>query len=362
VGWCAGWWLFARALRLPLAGASADASDVIVVVPARNEAATLPRLLDALHAQQPPAGAVVVVDDGSTDGTAAIARRAGVTVLAGAAVPDGWTGKSWACAQGAAATDSDLLVFLDADTRPAPGFLAAVVAEQRRLGGVVTVQPFHRTEHWRERAAAIFNVVAVMGVGGASAAPAGGRVAGAYGPCIVCRRDDYDAAGGHAGVRSSVVEDLDLGQHFVASGIAVHPRLGRGVLDFRMYATLPALVEGFTKNFAFGATGIPRVRTLAIFLWVTAMAAAVVALTSAVAPTSAVGQRGLIVPVLAYVLVVAQLAVFLHRVGNFGLVTAIAFPLPLAVFVIVCVLSLAARARGVVTWKGRTIATRASSP
>lgn len=102
--------------------------SVRIVVPARDEAAILPETLPALLAQEyPGAWGIVVVDDRSSDGTAAVARAVGGggasrDVVAGTALPDGWAGKVWALAQGIeAAGVADYLLLTDADIRHAPG-------------------------------------------------------------------------------------------------------------------------------------------------------------------------------------------------------------------------------------------------
>src|SRR5213078_2401030 len=78
--------------------------SVRILVPARNEAAMLPRSLPALLAQDYPGEwRVVVVDDRSTDGSAEAVSSAGASLLRGAALPEGWAGKVWALQQGAAA-------------------------------------------------------------------------------------------------------------------------------------------------------------------------------------------------------------------------------------------------------------------
>ena len=82
-------------------GRRASAPSVSVVVPARDEAATLPTLLRSLRRLETPVAEVVVVDDASRDATAAVARDAGATVVPVEGPPDGWTGKAWACHVGA---------------------------------------------------------------------------------------------------------------------------------------------------------------------------------------------------------------------------------------------------------------------
>jgi 4,4'-diaponeurosporenoate glycosyltransferase len=119
---------------------------VSVVVPARDEEQTLPALLAALRGSTVPVVEVVVVDDGSADRTAEVARDGGARVLAAGAPPVGWTGKAWACHVGAGATTGDLLLFLDADTVLAPDALAGLLELHARHGGLVSVQPHHRVE------------------------------------------------------------------------------------------------------------------------------------------------------------------------------------------------------------------------
>ena len=94
-----------------------------VVIPARNAERTLPRVLDALAAQEPAPAEVIVVDDGSTDSTAAAARERGARVVAPGArrFAGGARNAGWDAAGG------DLVVFLDADAVPGPGWGAAIV-------------------------------------------------------------------------------------------------------------------------------------------------------------------------------------------------------------------------------------------
>jgi glycosyltransferase involved in cell wall biosynthesis len=100
--------------------------DVSAIVPARDAAATIGRTLAALAAQtlERERYEVIVVDDASDDGTAAIAERAGVRVVRLA----GQAGPAAARNAGVAAARAPVLAFTDADCEPAPEWLAAGLA------------------------------------------------------------------------------------------------------------------------------------------------------------------------------------------------------------------------------------------
>ena len=324
-GWLAGWLLAGRASRLPKGGACGG--TVSVVVPARDEAARLPRLLAALAADPPDQ--LLVVDDGSTDGTRALAATAGATVI-DSDPPPGWTGKSAACWTGAQHAGGDVLVFLDADVEPAPGFVIALAADAARTGGLVSAHPWHRVERPDEHLSATAALVAVLGAG------TGRRPVG-FGPAMAIGRSAYLRSGGHGAVRHHVAEDLALARHV---DVPVHAHLARpDELRARMYpGGWRQLAEGWTKNLAAGATTVPPLRTALVALWITGCLSAL-----ALGPV-------------AYLLVAVQHAVLLRRIGGYGVVTAVLWPLPMAAFLLLFLRSAVARAtRRDVAWRGRMV-------
>jgi 4,4'-diaponeurosporenoate glycosyltransferase len=331
-GWLAGWVLAARIRPLPrAAGATPRPEQISVVIPARDEEKRLPGLLAALAADQP--GEVIVVDDSSSDGTATIATAAGARVL-GAAPPPGWAGKSWACWRGGDAACGEVLVFLDADTRPAAGFVSRLAASAVASGGLVSVQPHHRAATLYERLSATCALVAVLGAGT-------GRRPVAYGPAMAIPRAAYLSAGGHQLAASDVAEDLALAAALHERGVPVSAYVDDGSgITVRMYPEGPGqLVEGWTKNLAAGAAHVSRRRSVLVGIWVTG---ALLAAAGGPLPS---------------LLVAVQHAVLLRRVGHFGLLTALLWPLPLAAFVALFVRSAVHRLTGrPVAWRGRRIA------
>jgi 4,4'-diaponeurosporenoate glycosyltransferase len=358
--WLAGWLLCFRVRVLSRSTRIARSSTrtVSVIVPARDEAGQLPKLLRALARQTASPDEVIVVDDHSHDSTAAVARTAGVEVVTAADLPHGWTGKAWASWQGAQAARGDVLVFLDADTEPEPDLVERVVAYRSRRGGLVSVQPYHRMQRPYERFSALFNVIAVMGVG-TSALWRPRRVSGAFGACVTVRRDDYLAHGDHESVRGSVLEDVALARRMQAAGQPVDSVGGRGAISFRMYPRgVRQLIEGWSKNFSTGAGTTPLWRIALTFLWVAgALFAGWNAWRGAIDLVAGGSGPGAIVWV-AYGAYVVQLFVMLRQVGNFGVVTALLYPIPAFAFVAIFVWSLVLMARGEVHWKGRSIPVR----
>jgi 4,4'-diaponeurosporenoate glycosyltransferase len=356
-GWLAGWALLWR-LPTPVDPvAPRHLRRLTAVVPARNEADRLPRLLESLDRQTRRADQIIVVDDHSTDGTAAVARsHPAVQVVEAPEMPPGWTGKCWACTTGAAAADGDLLLFLDADVELADDAVASLLTTWEPEQGLLSVQPHHHTDGPVEALSLPFNVVALMGLGIGSVWPPR-QGWGAAGPCMLTSREVYQRIGGHAAVRQAVAEDMALADRYAVAGESVRCLAGGARIRFRMYRDLRGIVEGWSKNMATGARRTPFVRGVAIALWVTAALAAAGALVGA--PTT----PRLDLPLLAvvYGAGVMQFAVLGRAVGRFGW-AALAWPLLIAFFVVVFLWSLVStflvrRVR----WSGRTLHLDAAS-
>lgn len=354
-----------RTLPRPSTRTQAAALSVSVVVPARDEEQTLPALLRSVADQGAAVLEVAVVDDASGDATAAVARASGARVVPAGTPPPGWTGKAWACHNGAAATTGDLLLFLDADTVLEPGALAGLLAAHARHGGLVSVQPHHDVQRPYEQLSAYFNVVALM----ASAAftrhadeARPSRAPMAFGPCLLTSREDHARAGGHEAVRGEILDDAALAAAYHRAGLPVWCAVGGDAVRMRSYpGGLGQLVAGWTKNIASGAADAAPSATAATVAWISAHHAvavgAVLSLLVALTGWGASLVAGS--PLLwtaAYVAVALQLGWMLRRAGTFRWWTWALFPLPLLAFDLVFARSLAlTTVRRSVSWRGRDV-------
>ncbi len=204
------------------------------VVPARNEADVIAKSLSSLLSQDYPKPlAVILVDDQSEDGTAAAARAASaaldagdlLTILSGAPLPPGWTGKLWAMNQGVAHAASlpeppRYLLLTDADIAYGQGAVRRLVARAEAGSLALTsLMVKLRCESLAERLLIpafvfffqmLYPFAWVNRRDSAMAAAAGG--------CMLARRDALQAAGGVAAIRTSLIDDCALGRAMKQQG------------------------------------------------------------------------------------------------------------------------------------------------
>jgi 4,4'-diaponeurosporenoate glycosyltransferase len=355
VRWLLGWLL---ALRLPCLPSCTPLKhrSVSVLIPARDEAATLPRLLASLRAQILQPQEVIVIDDHSSDTTAGTAGLAAanlpLAVIQPPPLPEGWCGKTWALHHGVQASHGDVLVFLDADTEPAPYFLQRLLAQHEQQGGLLSVQPYHRTEKPYEQLALLFNLVGLLAV------PLGPNCGVAFGPAMVTSRADYALAGGHEAVADKVLEDWFLAHHYEQAGLPVSAWLGGDSIAYRMYpGGLGELVAGFDKNFATAAGEVQWPWMLAALLWLSGLFWAAWCLPAALLGWPLFGTLAIGPNALIYGAFALQLLLISRRVGRFCWINLI-FPIPVLFFLGVFLMAIFNLKRGQVVWKGRRISSR----
>jgi glycosyltransferase involved in cell wall biosynthesis len=227
---------------------------VSVIIPARNEEASIARAVESV-AMQMEVGEVIVVNDNSTDATGAIlaeltTRYPKLRVLNAGPLPDGWVGKNHAVSIGAAAAERDWLLFTDADTYHYPGSTRRALMDAVDHDAVlVSYSPEQELETWWERAlipfvycrlAAKFSFARVNDPGRPDAA--------ANGQFLLVLRDAYDAVGGHAVVAGNILEDVALARLVKKHGYGIYFTAPMGVVRTRMYRSFAAMWQGWTKN------------------------------------------------------------------------------------------------------------------
>ena len=313
--WLAPFAVIPRLAQLrPNLSDSPSASDglVSVIIPARNESAVIETVVTSLLASAYRPIEVLVVDDRSTDDTAArvaeLARRdPRLRLVPGVELPPGWYGKPWACLQGYRAARGELLLFTDADTRHAPELLGRAVGALRETSAdLLTIAPRQRCETFWERIV-MPQIWLLLGVRyhparvNHSRRP---RDVIANGQFILMSRGSYEAVGTHETVRAEVAEDLALAQAVVRRGGRLHFAFAERLMETRMYQGLGALIEGWSKNVYLGGRRsfpeepvlralVPVMLALAFCFWLAPAAALLFGLLAGVPAHAAIVATGL---------------------------------------------------------------------
>jgi hypothetical protein len=339
-----------RLLRRPPALPRTVRRRVAVVLPVRDEAGQVADCLAAVLDQRGvPDLQVVVVDDGSTDGTAEQVPGDGrVTLVRASPPPAGWLGKPNACAQGvAAAVDAEVLVFVDADVRLMPDAVASAVALlddsgldlvspwPRQLAGSPAERLVQPLQQW------LWATLLPLRVAERSPRPS---LAAANGQFLVVRRAAYERAGGHGAVRGEVIEDIALLRAVKAAG-------GRGVVvdgstlaACRMYDGWAGVRDGYGKSLWSALGGRPAAAV---------GAAAGLSAVWLLPPLAALaGSRAGLV---GYAAGVLNRAVVAARTGGRVWPDALAHPVSVALLDVLVARSVAGHRRGSLHWRGRTL-------
>lgn len=240
----------------------AAARHVVVLVPARNEAPVIGTTVASLARQEFNGSIhIVVIDDGSSDGTANAAvdaaRTTGAlarfTLLRSDPLPSGWTGKLWALSQGVAAAGAlapDYLLFSDADIRHGPASVASLVAdaevnERDLVSHMVKLSAVSFPERLLIPAFVFFFFMLYPP---AWIAASHRRLAGAAGGCMLIRPATLARAGGLPAIRSHIIDDCALAQAIKGAGGRVALHLAATTRSLRRYGSFGEIVAMISRS------------------------------------------------------------------------------------------------------------------
>lgn len=231
-----------------------ETPQLSAILPARNEEANIAAAVESLAQQTVPVE-IIVVNDASTDGTRAVleqlaARLPQLRVIDNQQVPDGWVGKSYAISRGVEHARAPWLLFTDADVRHRPQAAEKALADARRTGAaLVSYSPEQQMHTWWERAVIplVYCRLAKRFAYKKVSNP-NRRTAAANGQWLMMSRTAYDAVGGHAAVRDSILEDVALARRVKQTGCRLHFARGHDIATTRMYRNLEEMWEGWSKN------------------------------------------------------------------------------------------------------------------
>ncbi len=228
---------------------------ISILIPARDEESNIAGCLDSLRKQDYSNYEVLVLDDGSTDNTAAVVEEIAaadprVRLLKGETLPEGWAGKPFACHQLAKEAGGSWLLFTDADTVHAPNMLSSALAyaHSHKLSLLSGFPLQHITSFTQKIALPIMYFILLsccpLWWMQGSKKPKPGIAIGQF---LFLRADDYRQMGGHEAVKSRIVEDMWLGFELARRGKR------QGVVDLsrvvscHMYTRSSEMWQGITR-------------------------------------------------------------------------------------------------------------------
>jgi len=221
---------------------AADLGDVTVLIPARNEAATIGPTLAALRLQGRDLE-VTLVDDRSDDGTAEAARSTGLSnlrVVPGEPMPAGWTGKLWALEQGLSEVRTDYTLLLDADITLADGTVGLLLdfARRHRLQMVSLMASLSMLGFWEKLLMPAFIYFFKLLYPFRLSNSSNRWVAAAAGGCVLIETAVLREVGGFAAMRGELIDDCSLAGRVKRAGHRIWIGLSRSVTSHRRYRSL----------------------------------------------------------------------------------------------------------------------------
>jgi len=328
-----------------------------IIIPARNEQKNIENLLQSIKAQNIQPQEIIVVDDCSNDKTAEIALKNGALVITLKTLPGKWTGKNWACYNGAKSARTKLLLFLDADVKIESRDLHKILSAYKKDHVIITIQPFHTIKKVYEQFSLFFNIILIGGFGAFTAFGKRIKPAGLFGPCILINKDTYLKSFKQKEIKGNILENIKLGQYLMKHNQEIKYYCGKNGFSFRMYSGgMKHLIGGWSKGFFAGSLSTFFPLLIMIILWISGAVGAVRFLTLNALSFDILPLN---LSILLYLLYAGQIYWMARKAGNFNFLAALFYPLPLLFFFLIFVKSFYHRIISRRTsWKQRKIKIR----
>ncbi|HBJ72614.1 MAG TPA: glycosyl transferase [Actinobacteria bacterium] len=329
---------------------------VSVLIPARNEEAVIARAVSSVLAQAGvPNMEVLVLDDGSTDATAAVVRSIAddrLRLISSAqALPADWLGKPWACAQLASEARGSVLVFLDADVELSPDAVRASVRALRAHDfAMISPYPRQLAGNWLAHLTQPLVSWAWCALLPLKWSEQADRpsLAAANGQFLVIDAVAYRSVNGHQCVAHEVIEDVALMRVFKSAGLSTCTMDGSDLASCEMYESAEQTVDGYAKSMwaAFGGPiGSAAVNSLLFITFIVPPLAAISARSRTFRTIGALG----------YAAGVVSRSLVARRMGTRVWPESALQPASIGAFIAINAISWRRHRLGSNSWKGRTI-------
>ncbi|MFT5882545.1 MAG: 4,4'-diaponeurosporenoate glycosyltransferase [Crocinitomicaceae bacterium] len=334
-----------------------DIPTISIIVPARDEEANIPALLESLQSEIKSIHEVIIVDDASTDRTAQLSIDGGAMVNASQPLPEGWNGKPWACHQGATTATGDWLLFLDADVRLHPGALKKLnnLISQENTNTAYSVYPHHIIDQPYEQLSAYFNALMVAGVNTFGYSSSSGQNSALFGQTFLIPKKLYFESEGHAAVKDKVLENFHLAKILKSKGAHCSCYLGKDLVSMRMFPNgFNELWASWKKGFVGGAAKVEKSVLIYSSLFISAGMFSIISLCflgSSYAPANYS-----IYVLIGYIANALACAWAFKIGGSFSILNALTFPISLIFYQTLFFKALIdARLGKKTNWKGRMV-------
>ena len=216
-----------------------DLSEVTVLIPARNEATIIIESLLALQ-KQDPSLKIILVDDQSTDNTVELAysiRMNNLTVLPGAQLQPGWSGKLWALEQGRRFINTSHILLLDADIILEPGLIETMLsrAKKNNIKLLSLMAHLRMVSFWEKLLIPAFIFFFKLLYPFYLSNLPDKKIAAAAGGCVLLQTDVLEELGGFECIKNELIDDCALAKKFKQNGYKTWVGLTHSAISIRSY-------------------------------------------------------------------------------------------------------------------------------